>query len=142
MITMMRSVITNGTGRRLLSYIGGADTGGKTGTTNSHSDAWFMGVTPNLVVGTWVGGDDRDIHFNSMSFGQGARAALPIYGLFMSRLYKSGSLFGITTSDEFEEPEDFELCADELNGLASPTMVRHDSIDVEVQDEDIDESFM
>lgn len=142
MITMMRSVITNGTGRRLLSYIGGADTGGKTGTTNSHSDAWFMGVTPNLVVGTWVGGDDRDIHFNSMSFGQGARAALPIYGLFMSRLYKSGSMFGITTSDEFEEPEDFELCADELNGLASPTMVRHDSIDVEVQDEDIDESFM
>lgn len=142
MITMMRSVIQNGTGRRLLHYVGGADTGGKTGTTNSHADAWFMGVTPNLVVGTWVGGDDRDIHFNSMSFGQGARAALPIYGLFMSRLYKSGNLFGVTKDDKFEEPEGFQLCPDELHGLHDASGSRNDSVDVIIEDEIIDESFM
>lgn len=146
MITMMRSVVRNGTGRGLYSYGINADTGGKTGTTNSHADAWFMGVTPNLVVGTWVGGDDRDIHFNTMSFGQGARAALPIYGLFMSQVYRSRYNFGISKDDKFEEPEGFELCADELKGLHDPTLTpTHDPDSVEeiIVDEPtaIDESF-
>ena len=54
---------------------------------NDNADGWFMGVTPNLVVGCWVGGDDRDIHFGSMAFGQGAKASLPIFGRFMRKVY-------------------------------------------------------
>lgn len=146
MITMMRSVVRSGTATRLYSYGINADTGGKTGTTNSHADAWFMGVTPNLVVGTWVGGDDRDIHFNSMNFGQGARAALPIYGLFMSQIYRSKTNFGVSENDKFEEPEGFELCADELSGLSYASDVhssRKDTIEEIIVEEPtaIDESF-
>lgn len=142
MIEMMRGVIRSGTGRSVARYIGSADTAGKTGTTNSHADAWFMGVSPNLVVGTWVGGDDPDIHFNSMAFGQGSRAALPVYGLFMAQIYKSGNQFGITRDDVFEEPEGFELCYDELEGLkqAQPSETVTREVSVDAHDE-IDESF-
>ncbi|MGY2133860.1 penicillin-binding protein 1A [Hymenobacter sp. HD11105] len=66
--------------------------GAKTGTTSNYSDAWFMGVTPNLVCGMWVGGEDRSIHFRDGSYGQGARAALPIYGLFMRKVYADKNL--------------------------------------------------
>ncbi len=66
--------------------------GGKTGTTSNYSDAWFMGITPDLVCGMWVGGEDRSIHFRNGSNGQGARAALPIYGLFMRKVYGDKSL--------------------------------------------------
>ncbi|SMB85694.1 glycosyl transferase family 51 [Hymenobacter roseosalivarius DSM 11622] len=66
--------------------------GAKTGTTSNYSDAWFMGVTPDLVCGMWVGGEDRSIHFRNGSNGQGARAALPIYGLFMRKVYGDKAL--------------------------------------------------
>ena len=66
--------------------------GAKTGTTSNYSDAWFMGITPNLVCGMWVGGEDRSIHFRSGSYGQGARLALPLYGLFMQKVYADKSL--------------------------------------------------
>ena len=59
--------------------------GGKTGTTQNNSDGWFMGFTPSLVSGVWVGGEDRSIHFDRMSEGQGASMALPIYGLYMQK---------------------------------------------------------
>ncbi|MBJ6107790.1 transglycosylase domain-containing protein [Hymenobacter sp. BT523] len=70
--------------------------GGKTGTTSNYSDAWFMGITPDLVCGMWIGGEDRSIHFRSGTYGQGARLALPLYGLFMQKVYKDKSI-GIDT---------------------------------------------
>lgn len=118
MIDMLRAVINSGTGVALRSsrYNITADMIGKTGTTNSNADGWFMGVTPNLVVGCWVGGEDRDIHFRSMAFGQGARAALPIYGKFINKVYANPKL-GITQKDTFDIPSNFQMCSSELDGL-------------------------
>ncbi|TGE19624.1 penicillin-binding protein 1A [Hymenobacter elongatus] len=70
--------------------------GAKTGTTSNYSDAWFMGITPDLVCGMWVGGEDRSIHFRTGAYGQGARMALPIYGLFMRKVYADKSI-GVST---------------------------------------------
>ncbi|MDD5860990.1 MAG: transglycosylase domain-containing protein [Prevotella sp.] len=78
-----------GTGSGLLGFVGNVhdtDFGGKTGTSNNHSDAWFMAVSPNLVVGAWVGGEYRSIHFRTGALGQGSRTALPICGLFLQKL--------------------------------------------------------
>ena len=75
-----------GTSMSLWGYVSGfpdTDFGGKTGTSNNHSDAWFMGVSPNLVVGAWVGGEYRSIHFRTGALGQGSRTALPICGYFL-----------------------------------------------------------
>ena len=71
--------------------------GAKTGTTSNYSDAWFMGITPDLVCGMWIGGEDRSIHFRTGAYGQGARLALPLYGLFMQKVYKDKSI-GISTA--------------------------------------------
>lgn len=72
MLVMLRAVINEGTGGRVRRLYGiTADMGGKTGTTNNNSDGWFMGFTPSLVSGVWVGGEDRDIHFDTMVNGQG-----------------------------------------------------------------------
>ena len=78
-----------GTSQSLWGYVGkynDTEWGGKTGTSNNHSDAWFMGVSPNLVVGAWVGGEYRSIHFRTGALGQGSRTALPICGYFLSSL--------------------------------------------------------
>lgn len=80
-----------GTSQSLNGYVGDfrdCDWGGKTGTSNNHSDAWFMGVSPNLVVGAWVGGEYRSIHFRTGALGQGSRTALPICGYFLNALLK------------------------------------------------------
>ncbi|HEX8428779.1 penicillin-binding protein 1A [Hymenobacter sp.] len=61
--------------------------GAKTGTTSNYSDGWFMGLTPDLVCGMWVGGEDRSIHFRTGAYGQGSRLALPLYGIFMKKVY-------------------------------------------------------
>lgn len=138
MVLMLRGVIDHGTGRALRSTIH-ADMGGKTGTTNSHVDAWFMGFTPHLVVGCWVGGDENDIHFDSMSVGQGAKAALPIYHKFMNSVYHDGR-FGVSQSDKFVEPEDFDPYANELDDLRSfEHLGEHDA--VEDVSEGIDDAF-
>lgn len=79
---------------------------GKTGTTNGASDGWFMGLTPELVTGVWVGADDRDIHFRSYPWGQGARMALPIYGYYMQRVYKDASIE--ISKKDFEAPPNYD----------------------------------
>ena len=79
---------------------------GKTGTTNNNSDGWFMGFTPDLVSGVWVGGEDRSIHFDGMADGQGASMALPIYGLYMQKVYGDQSL-GYSQDSDFEIPEEY-----------------------------------
>ncbi len=117
MITMMRDVINHGTGSRIRRVYGiQADMAGKTGTTNSNADGWFMGVLPNLVMGCWVGGDDNDIRFESMTFGQGAAAALPVCGLFLNKVYADSTL-GILPTDTFEIPKNYNPCGSVLDSL-------------------------
>lgn len=99
MLTMLRAVINEGTGARVRRYTS-ADVGGKTGTTQRNSDGWFVGFTPKLVTGCWVGGEDRDIHFDTMFYGQGAAMALPIWGIFMKKVFADKSL-GYSESDVF-----------------------------------------
>ena len=116
MLSMLLEVVNSGTGARLRYAYGiNADMGGKTGTTNFHSDGWFMGFTPELVTGVWVGGEERYIHFNSMAMGQGAEAALPILGYYMKWLYDDKQL-PYKQSTKFEFPKDFNACGDELSG--------------------------
>jgi penicillin-binding protein 1A len=69
-----------------------AEYGGKTGTTSNHSDGWFMGVSPDLITGVWVGGDDRSIHFRTGEYGEGSKTALPIYGRFMTKVFNDKAL--------------------------------------------------
>ena len=115
MLTMLRAVVNEGTGNRVRRLYGiTADMCGKTGTTNNNSDGWFMGFTPSLVSGTWVGGEDRAIHFDTMTYGQGASMALPIYGLYMQKVYKDTSL-GYTQEETFSIPEGFNPCGDILD---------------------------
>lgn len=109
-LSILLNVVDSGTGASLRSRYGiSAQMGGKTGTTNSNSDSWFMGFTPELVTGVWVGGDERYIHFNTMAFGQGARAALPVYGLFMQKVYRDPKL-PYSQSAKFNIPEGLDLC--------------------------------
>ena len=110
MIDMMRAVINNGTGARMRNrYNIKCDMGGKTGTTNDNSDGWFIGFTPRLVSGGWVGGEDRDIHFDNASLGQGAHAALPIWAYFMKKVFADRSL-GYSEEEKFDIPEDYDPC--------------------------------
>ena len=104
MIYMLRSVIDEGTGGRVRRVYGlNMPMGGKTGTTNSNADGWFMGFTPKLVSGVWVGGEERSIHFDSMAQGQGAAMALPIWGLYMKKVLGDSSL-EYKLSDNFDVP--------------------------------------
>jgi penicillin-binding protein 1A len=83
---------------------------GKTGTTQNQSDGWFMGMVPNLVTGVWVGGEDRATHFASITYGQGAAMALPIWGLFMKSCYADEALD--VSKGEFERPENLSIEVD------------------------------
>ena len=113
MLYMLRAVIDGGTGSRLRFRYGlKGEMGGKTGTTNNNSDAWFMGITPTLVSGVWVGGDDRDIHFDSMFYGQGAAMALPVFALYMQRVYKDSTL-NYSPNAVFDIPSGFNPCSSE-----------------------------
>ena len=106
-LTMMKGVVQFGTGASLRGTWrkwGGitAPMAGKTGTTQNNADGWFMGLTPELVTGIWVGAEDRDVRFRSMEWGQGARMALPIYGYYMQKVYKDKNIK--ISQDDFEEP--------------------------------------
>ncbi|WP_318311159.1 transglycosylase domain-containing protein [Flagellimonas crocea] len=83
---------------------------GKTGTTQNQSDGWFMGMVPNLVTGVWVGGDDRSIHFDNLTYGQGAAMALPIWGLYMKKNYANEEI-GVS-KEAFEAPEEMSINLD------------------------------
>ena len=104
MIQMMRSVVdAGGTGARLRFRYGlKGEIAGKTGTTNDNSDGWFIGYTPSITAGVWVGAEDRYVRFSSTNLGQGANMALPIWGLWMQKVLKDGTL-GISEGDMFPE---------------------------------------
>lgn len=115
MLVMLRSVVNEGTAIRVRRLGIKAEMGGKTGTTNYHSDGWFMGFTPSLVSGCWVGGEDRDIHFDTMIHGQGASMALPIWTKYMRKVYDDKTL-GYDELEKFSLPEGYDPCKDAVIG--------------------------
>lgn len=119
MIDLMRGVTRFGTASGELRRMGIPETveiAGKTGTTQNNSDGWFMGITPNLATGVWVGWEDRATHFFSTGEGQGARMALPIWGIFMKKIWADREL-GITPDDKFAKPSNWTGDCADLQGL-------------------------
>lgn len=112
MIDMLQGVIDGGTGQRLRSRYGfNGQIAGKTGTTNNNSDGWFIGFVPRLITACWVGGDERDIHFSSTSMGQGASMSLPIWALYMKKVYRDPNL-GYSQSEKFRLDNDTTFMRD------------------------------
>ena len=111
MVLMLQNVVDKGTGIRLrYRYKFQGAIGGKTGTTQNNSDGWFMGFTPELVNGVWVGGEDRSIHFDNMRDGQGASMALPVWALYMQKVYADSTLMYCDTL-KFNIPDEIaERC--------------------------------
>jgi penicillin-binding protein 1A len=104
MIKLLEGVVESGTGIRLRWKYGYRnEVAGKTGTTQNQSDGWFMGIVPKLTTGVWVGAEDRSVHFRTIHLGQGANMALPIWALYMNKIYSDPSL-GISRSDKFPKP--------------------------------------
>ena len=104
MLELLKGVVQRGTSIRLITkYELYNDIAAKTGTTNNHSDGWFMGITPNLVSGVWVGGEERSIHFKTIGLGQGANMTLPIWALFIKKVYEDPTT-GISSEDVFKKP--------------------------------------
>ncbi|MBR2378413.1 MAG: penicillin-binding protein, partial [Bacteroidaceae bacterium] len=131
-VPILQSVIDGGTGSRIrYRYNITAPMGGKTGTTNDMADGWFMSFTPNLVTGTWVGGEDRDIHFDYMSDGQGASIALPVAGLFYQKVFADKSLQneGYVQTLDFEYPKYEESNTDEVVIATTPEENVEESIE-------------
>ena len=119
MIQMMRGVVDGGTGSRLRFRYGlSGAIAGKTGTTNDNSDGWFIGYTPTITAGVWVGAEDRYVHFSSTALGQGANMALPIWGLWMKKVLADGTL-GISSNDQFPEGTNASFC-DGSSTVVSP----------------------
>ena len=127
MANLMQGVVNSGTGVRLRSVYGlKGEIAGKTGTTNDQSDGWFIGYTPSLTAGVWVGAEDRQVHFESLSLGGGSNMALPIWGLFMQKVLADGTL-GVSENDRFV-PSGVKL---ELNCDGSDADAMHSAQDDE-----------
>ncbi len=141
-IKLLEGVTQSGSGVRLRTESGGSGdnrwTGypymfknaiaGKTGTTQNQSDGWFMGMVPNLVTGVWVGCEDRSARFKGITYGQGATAALPIWGYFMEKCYEDKDL--LISKDDFEKPENLSI---KVDCYYAPKPVVADSTAVEEQ---------
>ncbi|MES2514376.1 MAG: transglycosylase domain-containing protein [Bacteroidota bacterium] len=132
MIQLMRGVVDQGTGTRLRSrYNLRNEIAGKTGTTQNNADGWFMGLTPDLVAGCWVGGEERSVHFNSTNEGQGASMALPIWGKFFQKVYGDPTLK--ISKNGFVKPSnmgDIQLNCEEFD--------RQSALDIPIEDQDFD----
>jgi len=130
MLGMLQNVIDAGTGNRMRRiYNIQAPMGGKTGTTQNHSDGWFMCFTPSLVTGAWVGGEDRDIHFDRMSEGQGAAMALPITGQFFKQVFGNTAL-GYSESEQFSVSQKYsDPCASYIETEGKVANDNYDDID-------------
>jgi penicillin-binding protein 1A len=111
-LDLMKGVVDFGTSIRLrYKYDFTAELAGKTGTTNNHSDGWYMGIAPQLVSGVWVGGEERSIHFRGIRLGQGASMALPIWALYMKKVYENPNL-PYTQEDKFKKPDHLDVETD------------------------------
>jgi penicillin-binding protein 1A len=135
-----------GTSQSLWGYVGDyrdTEFGGKTGTSNNHSDAWFMGVSPKLVVGAWVGGEYRCIHFRTGALGQGSRTALPICGYFLQAVFKDPNFKQYHA--KFNKPKDDDITSDMYNCASYYAPVRrdtahHDSLRTTTEEINLDEN--
>lgn len=126
-INMMQAVVNEGTGRSIRTiYKIEGDFAGKTGTTQENSDGWFVGITPNLVTGCWVGADDPRVHFRTITYGQGAYMALPIVGKFFSKTYNDPKFNNLKYSE-------FELPSPELLAMLDYPQYK-DILDIEEKD--------
>jgi len=120
-IKMLKGVIQRGTATGLNSAKYGnihPPTAGKTGTTQNNSDGWFIGITPTLVTGIWVGAEDRAIRFRTMTYGQGAKMALPIYGYYMDKVYHDPKI--IFPRLDFIRPADYDSLSYDCNDFVTP----------------------
>ena len=133
MLQMMKGVVNFGTAGSLSGgrSWGGitAPTAGKTGTTQNNSDGWFVGITPELVTGVWVGAEDRAVRFKTMTWGQGGRMALPIYGYFMQRVYKDPGI-ALSTRD-FDQPTDYDPSVYDCSAAPQPETVDESEVPFE-----------
>lgn len=133
MLQMMKGVVNFGTAGSLRggrSWGGiSAPTAGKTGTTQNNSDGWFVGITPELVTGVWVGAEDRAVRFKSMTWGQGGRMALPIYGYYMQRVYKDPGI-ALSTRD-FDQPTDYDPSVYDCTAAPQPETVDESEVPFE-----------
>jgi penicillin-binding protein 1A len=112
MMTLLQAVVNEGTAVRLrLTYELTNQMGGKTGTTQNHSNGWFMGVMPDLVAGVWTGWEDQSIHFETLTEGQGANMALPVFAIFLQKLFADPE-FAPMTGSVFEAPANFNVEVD------------------------------
>lgn len=112
MANLMQGVVQNGTAVRLKWKYGlKGEIAGKTGTTNDQSDGWFIGYTPKITAGVWVGAEDRQVHFETLSLGGGSNMALPIWGIWMKKVIEDGTL-GISPDDRFTAPPGMHLNLD------------------------------
>ena len=118
-IKMMQGVMQFGTGRSIANYDIRGDIAGKTGTTNDNSDAWFMGYTPQLLCGAWVGNDDRFIRIQNTNLGQGSQAAMPIWAYFYEKVQNDRNIVGIDPNASFVKPEVMkdDIRFDDFNGI-------------------------
>jgi len=122
-IKMMQEVVNIGTARGIWSYDVKGEIAGKTGTTNDNSDAWFMGYTPQLLGGVWVGADDRFVRFSKNDLnGQGARAAMPIWAYFYEKVLRDPNILGIDPNASFVKPDIMpnDINFDNLNKAVPP----------------------
>jgi penicillin-binding protein 1A len=110
MLNLLQGVVRNGSGRRMRvePYNLMNQIGGKTGTTQNNANGWFMGVTPNLVGGVWSGWEDQSIHFETLTEGQGAEMALPVFAIFLKKVYADPQ-FASLQEEEFERPSNFTM---------------------------------
>ena len=136
-LDMMQAVVNGGTGGRLrFRYKLNMPLGGKTGTTQNNSDAWFIGFSPEIVAGCWVGGEDRSIHFNSTAMGQGASAALPVFALFMDKVYKDYTL-GYSSDESFKIPPNYNPCG---SGYEDEPLIPYSSVEEVTSLDEIDDT--
>ena len=109
MVNLLQGVVNEGTAIRIRAlYMPQGAVAGKTGTTNDQADGWFMGITPRLTAGVWVGAEDRQVHFESLALGGGSNMALPIWGIFMKKVMSDPSL-GFSVEDQFVAPPGFDI---------------------------------
>ena len=134
MANLMQGVVQSGTGRRLIWKYGlKGEIAGKTGTTNDQSDGWFIGYTPAITAGVWVGAEDRQVHFESLSLGQGSNMALPIWGIWMKKVLDDGTL-GITGTETFVAPPGVQLNLDCDGSDADASQTASDRTEKEAED--------
>lgn len=132
MVELMKGVVYEGTGVRLRYKYGLRNPiAGKTGTTQNQSDGWFMGITPNLTTGVWTGAEDRSVHFKTITLGQGSNMALPIWALYMKKVYADPTLH--VSQGDFPKPVanidldfDCDKYEEEQNAAAAPEETEED----------------